>query len=172
GADGAQGGAGRGHRAPARAREARGDALLLRGADPARDRRGARRHRVARLAAAHEGDLALEGAPRRVGGTRAARPLARAAFCAWLTLDNLSDDTSPAGGPQKGCGRVKHRRFIILAVIAGVAALAVFLSVAAASSDKPARIAKATAIAPPKVPNAKAIRKKNGGRREKRDKQA
>ena len=45
------------------AREARRHALLLRGADAARDRRGARRHRVARLAAAHEGDPAPEGAP-------------------------------------------------------------------------------------------------------------
>ena len=64
-ADGAEGGARRGDRAAARAREARRHALLLRGADPARDRRGARRHRVARLAAAHEGDPAPEGAPRR-----------------------------------------------------------------------------------------------------------
>ena len=46
-----------------RAREARRHALLLRGADPARDRRGPRRHRVARLAAAHEGDPAPEGTP-------------------------------------------------------------------------------------------------------------
>ena len=47
------------------AREARRHALLLRGADPARDRRGARRHRVARLAAPHEGDPAPEGASLR-----------------------------------------------------------------------------------------------------------
>ena len=57
-------------RAP-RAREARRHALLLRGADAARDRRGARRHRVARLAAAHEGDPAPEGAP--LGRARASR---------------------------------------------------------------------------------------------------
>ena len=55
--------------AAARAREARRDALLLRGADAARDRRGARRHRVARLAAPHEGDPAFEVAP--LGGVRA-----------------------------------------------------------------------------------------------------
>ena len=48
---------------PPRAREARRHALLLRGADPPRDRRGARRHRVARLAAPYEGDPAPEGAP-------------------------------------------------------------------------------------------------------------
>ena len=46
-ADGAQGGARRGDRPAAGAREARRHALLLRGADPARDRRGARRDRVA-----------------------------------------------------------------------------------------------------------------------------
>src|SRR5207248_608549 len=44
------------HRAAARAGEARGHPLLLRGADPARDRRGPRRHRVACLAAPHQGD--------------------------------------------------------------------------------------------------------------------
>ena len=47
------------------AREARRHALLLRGADAARDRRGARRHRVPRLPAAHEGDPPAEGPPRR-----------------------------------------------------------------------------------------------------------
>ena len=61
-ADGAQGGARRGDRAPARAREARRHALLLRGADIARDRRGARRDRVPRLAAAHEGGAPAQGA--------------------------------------------------------------------------------------------------------------
>ena len=45
-----------------RTREARRHPLLLRGADAARDRRGARRHRVARLPAPHEGDPAPEGA--------------------------------------------------------------------------------------------------------------
>ena len=62
-ADGGQGGARRGDLEPAGAREARRHALLLRGADAARDRRGARRHRVAGLAAPHEGDPAPEGAP-------------------------------------------------------------------------------------------------------------
>src|SRR5204863_6387794 len=64
-ADGAPRGARRGDRPPARAREARGHALLLRGADSSRDRRGARRDRVARLAAAHEGDPAAESEARR-----------------------------------------------------------------------------------------------------------
>ena len=59
--------------AAAGAGEARRHALLLRGADPARDRRGARRDRVARLAAAHEGDPPPEGPPRRRRCPRAAR---------------------------------------------------------------------------------------------------
>src|SRR4029079_4786691 len=58
----AQRGAGGGDCPAARAGEARGHALLLRGADPARDRRGARRHRVAGLAAPHQGRPAAEGA--------------------------------------------------------------------------------------------------------------
>ena len=70
-ADRDAGGAGRGDRPPARAREARRHALLLRGADAARDRRGARRDRVARVAAAHEGDPPPEGAPRRRRRSRA-----------------------------------------------------------------------------------------------------
>ena len=44
----------------ARAREARDRALLLREPDPARDRRGARRDRVAHLAAAHQGRAAAQ----------------------------------------------------------------------------------------------------------------
>ena len=44
--------------APARAREARDRPLLLREPDPARDRRGARRDRVAHLPAAHQGRAA------------------------------------------------------------------------------------------------------------------
>src|SRR4029079_5109083 len=55
-------GARRGDLTPARAREARRHPLLLRGADPAGDRRGSGRHRIARLAAAYEGDPAPEGA--------------------------------------------------------------------------------------------------------------
>ena len=50
-------------------------ALLLRGADAARDRRGARRDRVPRLAAAHEGDPAPEGASCRARSS--APPLER-----------------------------------------------------------------------------------------------
>ncbi len=50
--------------------EARHHALLLRGADPARDRRGARRDRVPRLPAPHEGDPAPQGAPRGCRGAR------------------------------------------------------------------------------------------------------
>ena len=58
-------GAGGGDRPPAGAREARRHALLLRGADLAGDRRGARSHRVAGLPAAHESDPAAEGTARR-----------------------------------------------------------------------------------------------------------
>ena len=47
------------------AREARRHALLLRGADAAGDRRGARGHGVARLAAPHEGRAPPQGAARR-----------------------------------------------------------------------------------------------------------
>ena len=72
-----QGGARRGDLGPPRAGEARRDALLLRGADAAGDRRGARRDRVARLATAHEGDPAVEGASLR-RRTRARRDVARA----------------------------------------------------------------------------------------------
>ena len=64
-ADRAERGTRRGDRAPARAREARRHALLLRGADAARDRRGARRDRVAGLAAPHEGRAAPQGAALR-----------------------------------------------------------------------------------------------------------
>ena len=58
-----EGPAGRRDRAAAGAREARGGPLLLREPDPARDRRGARRDRVARLAAPHEGRAAPQVAP-------------------------------------------------------------------------------------------------------------
>jgi trehalose/maltose transport system substrate-binding protein len=60
---------------------------------------------------------------------------------------------------------VKHRRLLVLAGIVGAVALVVSLSVAAASSNKPARAHKATAIVAPKVPNAKAIRAKYGGQK-------
>ena len=101
-ADRDEGGARRGDRAPARAREARRHALLLRGADPARDRRGARRHRVARLAAAHEGDPPPQGAPRR-RGTRPARRDARAAlrFGSRTTGDPRRKPRMPAFEPGK-----------------------------------------------------------------------
>ena len=55
-----QGPADRGDRLAARARAARRRPLLLREPHPARDRRGPRRHRVARLAAAHQGGDAVE----------------------------------------------------------------------------------------------------------------
>jgi trehalose/maltose transport system substrate-binding protein len=59
---------------------------------------------------------------------------------------------------------MKHR-LLLLAGVVGAIALIASLSVAAASSNKPARAHKATAIAAPKVPNAKAIRKKYGGQK-------
>ena len=92
-----QGGAGRGDRPPARAREARGHALLLRGAHPARDRRGARRDRVARLAAAHEGDPAPQGPPRRLAVARAARTLSLRPLLPLDTL-HLEFNLSPVPG--------------------------------------------------------------------------
>src|SRR5439155_23518863 len=60
---------------PARAGEARRHALLLRRADPARDRRGARSDGIARLPAAYEGDPAPQVAARRVARARATRAL-------------------------------------------------------------------------------------------------
>src|SRR5439155_1168137 len=77
-------------RAVARAREARRDALLLRGADAAGDRRGARRDRVARLPAPHESDSPLEGAP--LGGVRAR--CTRALDTACITI-RLSEKPPP-----------------------------------------------------------------------------
>jgi trehalose/maltose transport system substrate-binding protein len=61
---------------------------------------------------------------------------------------------------------VKHRRLLVLAGAIGAIALVASLSVAAASSShKPSRVQKAAAIAPPKVPNAAAIKKKYGGQK-------
>jgi trehalose/maltose transport system substrate-binding protein len=60
---------------------------------------------------------------------------------------------------------MKHRRLLLLAGAVSVIALVTFLSVAAASSNKPARTQQATAIAAPKVPNAAAIRKKYHGQK-------
>ena len=59
---------------------------------------------------------------------------------------------------------MKHR-LLVLAGVMGVVALVASLSVAAASSKRPARVNQATAIAAPKVPNAAAIRKKYGGQK-------
>jgi lipopolysaccharide export LptBFGC system permease protein LptF len=60
---------------------------------------------------------------------------------------------------------VKHQRLLILAGVIGAVALIASLSVAAASSKKPARVLKSTAITAPKVPNAAAIKKKYGGQK-------
>jgi trehalose/maltose transport system substrate-binding protein len=60
---------------------------------------------------------------------------------------------------------VKHRRLLVLAGVVGTVALVTSLSVAAASSDKPARTQKAAAIAAPKVPHAAALKKKYGGQK-------
>ena len=59
---------------------------------------------------------------------------------------------------------MKHR-LLLLAGLVGAIALIASLSVAAASSNKPSRAHKAAAISAPKVPNAKAIRKKYGGQK-------
>ena len=59
---------------------------------------------------------------------------------------------------------MKHR-LLVLAGVMGVVALVASLSVAAASSKRPARVHEAAAIAAPKVPNAAAIRKKYGGQK-------
>ena len=60
---------------------------------------------------------------------------------------------------------MKHRRLLGFAGVVGVGALALiaFLSVAAASSSKPAHAQRAAAMSAPKVPNAAAIKKKYGG---------
>jgi trehalose/maltose transport system substrate-binding protein len=60
---------------------------------------------------------------------------------------------------------VKHRRLLVLAGAVGAIALVVSLSVAAASSSKPAHAQKAAAVKAPKVPNAAAIKKKYGGQK-------
>jgi trehalose/maltose transport system substrate-binding protein len=59
---------------------------------------------------------------------------------------------------------MKHR-LLLLAGAVGAIALIASLSVAAASINKPSRAHKATAITAPKVPNAKAIKKKYGGQK-------
>jgi trehalose/maltose transport system substrate-binding protein len=60
---------------------------------------------------------------------------------------------------------VKHRRLLVIAVGAGVLALAVFLSVAAAGSKSARHVQAAAAIGAPKVPNAAAIRRKYHGQK-------
>jgi len=60
---------------------------------------------------------------------------------------------------------VKHRRLLVLAGGVSAVALVAFLSVAAASSSKPAHAQRAAAIQAPKVPNAAALRKKYGGQK-------
>jgi trehalose/maltose transport system substrate-binding protein len=57
------------------------------------------------------------------------------------------------------------QRLLVLAGVVGAIALIASLSVAAASSNKPSRVQKAAAVSAPKVPNAKAIRKKYGGQK-------
>src|SRR6478736_9096145 len=60
---------------------------------------------------------------------------------------------------------MKHRRLLVLAGAIGAFALIASLSVAAASSNKPAHVQQAAAVAAPKVPNAAAIKKKYGGQK-------
>src|SRR5205823_13147513 len=71
----------------------------------------------------------------------------------------------PQGSREKGRGRVKHRRLLVLAGVVGAVAVIAFLSVAAASSKKPAHAQRAAAIPAPRVPHAAAIRKKYGGQK-------
>jgi trehalose/maltose transport system substrate-binding protein len=69
-------------------------------------------------------------------------------------------------GLKKGWTNVKHRALLVAAALVGATTLAVSLSVAAAGTSRPdahAAPAKSAAIAPPKVPNAAAIRKKYHG---------
>jgi trehalose/maltose transport system substrate-binding protein len=60
---------------------------------------------------------------------------------------------------------VKHRRLLVLAGGLSAVALIAFLSVAAASSSKPAHVQRAAAIGAPKVPHAAAIKKKYHGQK-------
>ena len=61
---------------------------------------------------------------------------------------------------------MKQRRVLVLAgVVVGAIALVVSLSVAAASSSKPAHAQKAAVVKAPKVPNAAAIKRKYGGQK-------
>ena len=69
------------------------------------------------------------------------------------------------GSNGKDVGEMKHRRLLVLAGVIGAIALIASLSVAAASSNRPAHVQQAAAVAAPKVPNAAAIRKKYGGQK-------
>ncbi len=103
--DRAEGGPRRGDRAPARAREARRHALLLRGADAPRDRRGARRYRVSRLPAPHEGDPAAEGPSLRRDAARRSRSLS------WrLATRATSPPTTRSSPGSRSAGRARSKR--------------------------------------------------------------
>src|SRR6185369_13268127 len=89
----------------ARAREGRDHALLLRGADAARDRRGAGRDGVADLAAPHEGGAPAEGPAL---GQRAAlagcrRPRLTAAAGAPAGPVGLDETPHPCRGGAEVC---------------------------------------------------------------------
>ena len=100
--------------APARAREARDRPLLLREPDPARDRRGPRRHRVPRLPAAHEGRPAAEVAP-----PERSRSMERAAIRCRIAAPADSncllrravsfEEKETAGGAQGRSAHQEHR---------------------------------------------------------------
>jgi len=64
---------------------------------------------------------------------------------------------------RKEVGTVKHRALLVAIGLLGTVALVASLSVAAAGTKAPARAQSATAIQPPAVPNAKALKKKYGG---------
>jgi len=60
---------------------------------------------------------------------------------------------------------VKQQRLLVVAGLVGALALIVSLSVAAGSTKNPQKPAAAAAVAPPKVPNAAAIKRKFGGQK-------
>src|SRR4029078_13535290 len=62
-------------------------------------------------------------------------------------------------------GEMKHRRLLVPRALTGAISLMASLSVAAASSNRPAHVQQAAAVAAPKVPNAAAIRRKYGGQK-------
>ena len=96
----------RGDRLAARARAARRRPLLLREPDPARDRRGPRCHRVARLPAAHQGRDAAE-VPARAGVIAAAADsfeLAVTRFNASEAARTVAGLTRTLGEPRVSIG--------------------------------------------------------------------